>query len=142
MAIYTFWKKDFGALHKPMHIGTQEKLLAIVIGGAIGFYDGLFGPGTGSFLIFLFIRCFAFDFGFIPGVIGDSDQQTVLRPVPVNQRKTPCIPCSIASWHCSMLAQLLPGVDARCRGPVGARRRNPWHRARPGREGHALLPQG
>ena len=62
MAIYTFWKKDFGALHKPMHIGTKEKLLAIVIGGAIGFYDGLFGPGTGSFLIFLFIRCFAFDF--------------------------------------------------------------------------------
>ena len=62
MAIYTFWKKDFGALHKPMRIGTKEKLLAIVIGGAIGFYDGLFGPGTGSFLIFLFIRCFAFDF--------------------------------------------------------------------------------
>ncbi|MHC8395711.1 sulfite exporter TauE/SafE family protein [Pseudomonas sp. LB3P93] len=62
MAIYTFWKKDFGTLHKPMRIGTREKLLAIVIGGAIGFYDGLFGPGTGSFLIFLFIRCFAFDF--------------------------------------------------------------------------------
>lgn len=62
MAIYTFWKKDFGTLHKPMRIGTREKLLAVVIGGAIGFYDGLFGPGTGSFLIFLFIRCFAFDF--------------------------------------------------------------------------------
>ncbi|KIH82464.1 sulfite exporter TauE/SafE family protein [Pseudomonas batumici] len=62
MAIYTFWKKDFGALHKPIRIGTREKLLAIVIGGAIGFYDGLFGPGTGSLLIFLFIHCFAFDF--------------------------------------------------------------------------------
>ncbi|WP_017904016.1 sulfite exporter TauE/SafE family protein [Pseudomonas asplenii] len=62
MALYTFWKKDFGALHKPMRIGTREKLLAVLIGGAIGFYDGLFGPGTGSFLIFLFIRCFAFDF--------------------------------------------------------------------------------
>ncbi len=45
-----------------MRIGTKEKLLAVLIGGAIGFYDGLFGPGTGSFLIFLFIRCFAFDF--------------------------------------------------------------------------------
>ncbi len=62
MALYTFWKKDFGALHKPLRIGTREKLLAVLIGGAIGFYDGLFGPGTGSFLIFLFIRCFAFDF--------------------------------------------------------------------------------
>ncbi|WP_283184616.1 sulfite exporter TauE/SafE family protein [Pseudomonas svalbardensis] len=62
MAIYTFWKKDFGALHAPTHIGIRQKWLAVVIGGAIGFYDGLFGPGTGSFLIFLFIRCFAFDF--------------------------------------------------------------------------------
>ena len=62
MAIYTFCKKDFGALHAPAHIGARQKWLAVVIGGAIGFYDGLFGPGTGSFLIFLFIRCFAFDF--------------------------------------------------------------------------------
>jgi uncharacterized membrane protein YfcA len=36
--------------------------VGMAIGGAIGFYDGLFGPGTGSFLIFLFIRFFAFDF--------------------------------------------------------------------------------
>jgi len=62
MAMYTFWKKDFGALHTPTYIGIRQKWLAVVIGGAIGFYDGLFGPGTGTFLIFLFIRCFAFDF--------------------------------------------------------------------------------
>ena len=29
---------------------------------AIGFYDGFFGPGTGSFLIFIFIGIFGFDF--------------------------------------------------------------------------------
>lgn len=62
MAIYTFWKKDFGKLHKPSQIGSKEKVLAVLLGGAIGFYDGLFGPGTGSFLIFLFIRFFALDF--------------------------------------------------------------------------------
>jgi hypothetical protein len=28
----------------------------------IGFYDGFFGPGTGSFLIFLFIRFLGMDF--------------------------------------------------------------------------------
>ena len=33
-----------------------------MIGGGIGFYDGVFGPGTGSFLIFLFVRFFGFDF--------------------------------------------------------------------------------
>lgn len=62
MAIYTFFKKDFGAVQRPLVIGRREQMLSVLIGGAIGFYDGLFGPGTGSFLIFLFIRCFAFDF--------------------------------------------------------------------------------
>jgi uncharacterized membrane protein YfcA len=62
MAIYTFVKKDFGKIQRAMHIGTRERVLSVLIGGAIGFYDGLFGPGTGSFLIFLFIRYFSFDF--------------------------------------------------------------------------------
>lgn len=62
MAIYTFVKKDFGAIQRPIEIGTRERVLSVIIGGAIGFYDGIFGPGTGSFLIFLFIRYFAFDF--------------------------------------------------------------------------------
>ncbi|MGV8891430.1 MAG: sulfite exporter TauE/SafE family protein [Burkholderiaceae bacterium] len=62
IAIYTLWKKDFGTIHKPVQVGRREKIIAVLIGGAIGFYDGLFGPGTGSFLIFMFIRFFAFDF--------------------------------------------------------------------------------
>ena len=28
----------------------------------IGFYDGFFGPGTGSFFVFLFVRVLGFDF--------------------------------------------------------------------------------
>jgi len=62
MAFYIFWKKDFGKLQRPLTIGTRERVLAVLIGGVIGFYDGLLGPGTGSFLIFLFIHFFAFDF--------------------------------------------------------------------------------
>lgn len=62
VAVYTFKKKDFGSVHAPLHSGMQERLLAIGVGAAIGFYDGFFGPGTGSFLIFLFIRFFGFDF--------------------------------------------------------------------------------
>jgi uncharacterized membrane protein YfcA len=34
----------------------------VCIGGCIGFYDGFFGPGTGSFLVFLFVRFFGMDF--------------------------------------------------------------------------------
>jgi uncharacterized membrane protein YfcA len=62
MAFYIFHKKDFGTLQRAMHFGTRERVLSVLIGGGIGFYDGLFGPGTGSFLIFLFVRYFAFDF--------------------------------------------------------------------------------
>ncbi|MBP8236054.1 MAG: TSUP family transporter, partial [Rhizorhabdus sp.] len=32
------------------------------VGGAIGFYDGFFGPGTGSVFVFLFVRLLGFDF--------------------------------------------------------------------------------
>lgn len=61
-AAYTFGHRDFGALHQPQHTGRREFVYALLLGGAIGFYDGFFGPGTGSFLIFLFIRFFGFDF--------------------------------------------------------------------------------
>jgi uncharacterized membrane protein YfcA len=62
VAIYTFRKKDFGSIHAPVHSGMAERLWAAGIGAAIGFYDGFFGPGTGSFLMFLFVRFFGFDF--------------------------------------------------------------------------------
>lgn len=61
-AIFTYVRKDFGTIHAPRHEGLKEKFYAVGLGGAIGFYDGFFGPGTGSFLIFLFIRFFGFGF--------------------------------------------------------------------------------
>jgi uncharacterized membrane protein YfcA len=62
VAVYTFRKKDFGSVHAPAHSGMTERLAAIATGAAIGFYDGFFGPGTGSFLMFMFVRFFGFDF--------------------------------------------------------------------------------
>jgi len=32
------------------------------IGAVIGFYDGFFGPGTGSFFVFLLVRLLGYDF--------------------------------------------------------------------------------
>lgn len=61
-AAYTLVRKDFGQVHQPAHGGHRELLYAVLLGGVIGFYDGFFGPGTGSFLIFLFVRFFGFDF--------------------------------------------------------------------------------
>ncbi|MFC0167642.1 sulfite exporter TauE/SafE family protein [Pseudoduganella danionis] len=62
VAAYTFARKDFGSVHAPVHSGTKEQTLALLVGSGIGFYDGFFGPGTGSFLVFLFVRIFGFDF--------------------------------------------------------------------------------
>lgn len=62
VAAYTFIRKDLGAVSaEPAH-GARSALLAATIGAVIGFYDGFFGPGTGSFLIFLFIRFLGMDF--------------------------------------------------------------------------------
>lgn len=62
IAIYTFWKKDLGAHAVIRYSGRKELLLALLVGGLIGFYDGFFGPGTGSFFIFIFVRFFGYDF--------------------------------------------------------------------------------
>lgn len=61
-AAYTFWRKDFGAIHRPRRVSPRAMAGAVALGACIGFYDGFFGPGTGSFLIFLFIRFYGFDF--------------------------------------------------------------------------------
>jgi len=62
MAIYTFWRKDFGRLHAPRLHGRRELLTGLGLGAAIGFYDGFFGPGTGSLLLFAFVGLFGYDF--------------------------------------------------------------------------------
>lgn len=61
-AVHTLKRKDFGLVHRPAYGGHRELVFAFLLGGVIGFYDGFFGPGTGSFLIFLFVRFFGFDF--------------------------------------------------------------------------------
>lgn len=60
--IYTVLKKDLGRTHAPRLSGSQEALVAAAIGAVVGFYDGFFGPGTGSFLVFLFVRLLGYDF--------------------------------------------------------------------------------
>lgn len=62
VAIYTFIRKDFGTHHQRLADASREQQRALAIGTAVGFYDGFFGPGTGSFLIFLFIRFLGMDF--------------------------------------------------------------------------------
>jgi uncharacterized membrane protein YfcA len=62
IAVYTFWKKDLGSHFRPLYSGSKELYMAMLVGAVIGFYDGFFGPGTGSFFIFIFVRIFGYDF--------------------------------------------------------------------------------
>jgi uncharacterized membrane protein YfcA len=62
MLAFTLLKPELGSLHAPRYGLTHQRGLAAAIALALGFYDGFFGPGTGSLLIFLFVAVLGFDF--------------------------------------------------------------------------------
>jgi uncharacterized membrane protein YfcA len=62
VAIYTWRKPELGMNENLKY--THKKRLAIValIGLLIGFYDGIFGPGTGTFLVFFLVSGIGYAF--------------------------------------------------------------------------------
>lgn len=62
VAVITWHKKDMGVVHSPRFSVAQQRVFGFLAGAALGFYDGFFGPGTGAFLIFVFVRFFGYDF--------------------------------------------------------------------------------
>jgi uncharacterized membrane protein YfcA len=60
--VYTLVRKDLGRTHAPRFSGRHEALVASTLGAVVGFYDGFFGPGTGSFFVFAFVRLLGYDF--------------------------------------------------------------------------------
>jgi len=67
VAIYTIAKKDFGSEDKFKGLTSRNIIQGCLFAFSLGFYDGFFGPGTGSFLIFLFIKVYGFDFTIAAG---------------------------------------------------------------------------
>ncbi|GAA4881390.1 TSUP family transporter [Paenibacillus vulneris] len=59
--IYTLFKKNWGANATPRPLTSAAKWVCALCAFVLGFYDGFFGPGTGSFLLFLFLLL-GFDF--------------------------------------------------------------------------------
>ena len=60
--IYTLVRKDLGQTHAPKFQGGKLDAASAGTGVTLGLYDGFFGPGTGSFLVFIYVRVFGFDF--------------------------------------------------------------------------------
>jgi uncharacterized membrane protein YfcA len=54
--LYTWRQKTLGEVEQGHPSGRRAYVLGIGGGSIIGFYDGLIGPGTGSFLIFLLVH--------------------------------------------------------------------------------------
>jgi uncharacterized membrane protein YfcA len=63
---YTVFKKNWGKDSKPQKITGKKMILCLIMAFTLGFYDGFFGPGTGSFILFSFIMI-GFDFIFATG---------------------------------------------------------------------------
>jgi uncharacterized membrane protein YfcA len=60
--VYTLVRRDFGAVSRAPTFVRRQRAAALVAGAILGFYDGFFGPGAGSFMIFAFVRFFGLDF--------------------------------------------------------------------------------
>jgi uncharacterized membrane protein YfcA len=59
---YNFFQPSLGQDHRPGAHSRWLQLKGVGLGLVVGFYDGFFGPGPGSFLLFGFVRFFQFDF--------------------------------------------------------------------------------
>lgn len=62
MGIYSVFSKSIGIENKFKGTTKSNIILGIILAFSLGFYDGFFGPGTGSFLIFGLMKIFGFDF--------------------------------------------------------------------------------
>jgi uncharacterized protein len=62
VALYTYFKKDFGLAVTTSISKTKQVLYTLLFALLIGFYDGFIGPGAGSFMVLFFINALGFDF--------------------------------------------------------------------------------
>jgi len=62
VAIYTWLKPDLGKIELLRHESTRRIQISITAGVIIGFYDGIFGPGTGSFLMLILVASLGYAF--------------------------------------------------------------------------------
>ncbi|HEY8371777.1 MAG TPA: TSUP family transporter [Pseudonocardiaceae bacterium] len=62
VGLYTWCRPELG-VHESRRFDGPGELVVLLVGGAtIGFYDGMAGPGTGSFLVFLLVGVVGYAF--------------------------------------------------------------------------------
>jgi uncharacterized membrane protein YfcA len=59
---YTLRRPALGGVQRLRFAGTRHLAAALGAAAGIGFYDGIFGPGTGSFLVFALVVLMGYSF--------------------------------------------------------------------------------
>jgi len=62
VALYTIFSKKVGLIDTFSGFTSKNKFLGKILTSILGFYDGFFGPGTGTFFMFGLVKIFGFDF--------------------------------------------------------------------------------
>lgn len=62
IGFYTYFSKSLGIKDNFTGYSIRNYVLTCILALGIGFYDGFFGPGTGTFLTFGLIAIYKFDF--------------------------------------------------------------------------------
>ncbi|MCF6744484.1 sulfite exporter TauE/SafE family protein [Blastococcus sp. KM273128] len=62
IAAFTLLRPSLGEVTALRHTGRRHHGVAAALGAGIGFYDGILGPGTGSFLVFAMVSLLGYDF--------------------------------------------------------------------------------
>lgn len=62
VALYTFFRPELGMEEELRFSREKTKIVVALLGISIGFYDGIFGPGTGTFLVFLLVGVVGYAF--------------------------------------------------------------------------------
>ncbi|WP_432558046.1 TSUP family transporter [Granulicoccus sp. GXG6511] len=62
VGLFTVFRPELGLVHQPRHAGFGEIVRTAAIGGSVGLYDGILGPGTGSFFVIAMVAVLGYGF--------------------------------------------------------------------------------
>ncbi len=62
VGVYTWRRPELGLVTERKHQGRRHYLTTLAIGLAVGAYDGILGPGTGSFFVILLVGLLGWGF--------------------------------------------------------------------------------
>ena len=66
--LYSIFRRDWGRENKYRGMTRRVLLLSAVVAFTFGFYDGFFGPGTGSFMLFAYFGLVDFTYAIPMGI--------------------------------------------------------------------------